>query len=594
MALTDVTIFDPIETWFIDKDDGTVIHFFSGGGAFDSLSGTRCPPPAFLFEQNINTGDCDGFDRGPDTSIVCPGTGTFIGPRFDIKQDEVVPPLPDDFTFQSGSISRFDDRLSLFLEEFTPSRVGESTALISLAIFDPAKTYITRYDFINVESLGTSNGSANQEFTVSGSEIKTPTRGTPIVFVGGLSGTRFSVTDDLTTAGLTAVFEYDETTGKVTFGNGTNGLIPANGEEIILKITIRNGGGVWEFVEVVEPPKSGINIGGVKSIRDKNFYVQTNIALADAGKMVEVVSVIDVVSRSSFLPAVPNPSGLLTRIEHQHDFAYGGSMTASGGEIILFGTSATAFTLQTGPSTTQVTFEVDTSTVYPNISASVPGVDGQAVAIPGGSVTPNISFAASFIRSGIITTPKNYISNLQISPLASILEIQTFREGVGNTVDPSYFIDFTIAQLPSLGAGARGISTDRVVRLIEIGDPDTSAHPNSPNYERLFGPPGNAGDPIVTVGTFDDPVTTGVFNANPPVNTIVFGSPSQIIIGNGKYRQRVVGDSSRRLDFVKIKYECRQSAVAAAEANHIRGASLPDFVCTFTFTTGAATVLPDI
>ncbi|KKM92998.1 hypothetical protein LCGC14_1212790, partial [marine sediment metagenome] len=259
--------------WFIDRDDGTVIHLFASG--FVAAGGNTCPIAHVAFEQNVTLGECDLFDDGGfETVPLAPGCpiGSVRKNRLEFKD-----PLPDDFAFASGSISRFDDRLSMFLEEWTPSRVGEPTILAGQQLL-PMRTFITRYDFVNKEVLGISDGSATQIFALSGNDILTPTKGTPIIFV---DGGRWTLTDDLQSNGPNdQVFLYNPTTGDVIFGNGVNGQIPPDGDEIVLKITIRDGGGQWEFVDIIVAPKDNTNIGNVKSVEDKIFYSQSEPCMA--------------------------------------------------------------------------------------------------------------------------------------------------------------------------------------------------------------------------------------------------------------------------------------------------------------------------
>ena len=303
---------------------------------------------------------------------MCPGAGTITRGSFKLSINPATP-LPDDHSFSSGSISRLDDRLVMYVEEFTPSRVGEDTALVGIQKFDPAKTFITRYDFVNTESLGTSSGSASQTFTVSGSEILLPTKGTPIVFVGGINGAKWTVVSDLSIVNATdAVFEYNAATGTVTFGDGINGAIPPNGDEIVLRITIRNGGGQWTFIGIVEAPKDTKNIGGVKSIRDKTFYVQTGIALTDASKMTDIVATLNFVEQSSYFGSV-SPANLMSTTR-RYNLQYGGDVDATGGTIVLAFTSGTGFVKEIVPSVSSslIRLIVDTGIVYPSFKASTP------------------------------------------------------------------------------------------------------------------------------------------------------------------------------------------------------------------------------
>jgi len=552
-----------------------------GGGSFDSTTGTRCPPPDFLFEQSVELNSCDALDKGPDEEIVCPGTGTFTRGSFKLSID-LTTPLPDDHSFSSGSISRLDDRLVMYVEEFTPSRVGEDTALVGLQKFDPVKTFITRYDFVNTESLGTSNGSAAQTFSVSGSEILLPTTGTPIIFVGGIeSGARWSVTDDLSTAEATAtVFEYGATTGEVTFGDGINGAIPEDGVEIVLRITIRNGGGQWTFIDIVEAPKDTKNIGGVKSIRDKTFYVQTGIALADAGKMTAVIANLNFVEQSTYFVSVA-PANLMS-VTRRYNLQYGDDVDAAGGTIVLAFTSGTGFVEEIIPSVSLslIRLVVDTGVIYPSFKASTPPPATPLLSFP------NPVYDPESIDGGVRTSPKIYESTIGIEPIFDVQETQNFRSVQGSNLidDPFYSIFFAAGEF-----GGFPIQTDRTLRLIKIGDPSPTA-----TMTRIA--PTVDPSEVWTggTGTFDDPVQTGTFSDVGVGPTSLFGLPSQVIVENGRYSQRIIGSTTRHLDFVALEVECRQTIRDAALATHIQGTSLPNFVCAWTFEGGSITVLPNL
>ena len=204
------------DAWFIDNDDNTRIRITDGGGG------------SLFFAQTAE-----------DSLGACPlaSSGTLT----------TVDVLPSDFQADSGSVSRLGDRLSLFIEESTLSLLGGDPTIFDIPGGPRTKSVITRFDFINVETLGISGGGGDQVFQVSGNAILTPTLGTPIIFVGELDGERWTRTADLSTAStIDKVFEYDATLGKVQFGDGVSGAIPEIGKNIILRITIRDGGGKWK------------------------------------------------------------------------------------------------------------------------------------------------------------------------------------------------------------------------------------------------------------------------------------------------------------------------------------------------------------
>src|SRR3990167_460987 len=139
-----VTAQNPELPWVIDYDDNTIFNLYAANFGFQQFL-----QPV----ENI----CQTVEVWP--------TGTLT----------MIDPLPANFGYKSGSISRFSDRLSIFVEETTPARTGISTEATLYAIANdlPIGTVITRYDFINVESVGTSDGSPSQTFTLN--IIVTPT-----------------------------------------------------------------------------------------------------------------------------------------------------------------------------------------------------------------------------------------------------------------------------------------------------------------------------------------------------------------------------------------------------------------------------------
>lgn len=433
----------PLEPIFIDSDDGTLIHIYitvdpvspCGVGPFDVSH-------ALGFSQNVVPNTCSPleFATGTQTTTNCGSFSVTYYPEQFVL--EMVDPLPEDFEFLSGSISRFPDRLSLILEEWTPSRIGSSldTDTIGNKI---AKTYITRYDFINTATIGTSDGSADQSFDLSGSDVELPTKGTPTVYVGGLGAEKWTVVEDLATQSATAkVFEYDETAGEVTFGDGVNGAIPTEGSEIVLRISIRNGGGKWEFVGIIKQPQDGITLTSpIKSCRDKVLYGQTKVAIADASKITNVHTKMNVIVQKEVF-------GAAVLAEYRYwSLTLGGEVTADGGDVLTLNTSIfSTYALEQfkraegqapipcrnhdspSPVTcgsindrqTHVPLTVDTNTPYPSFAASAQALGNQLIST---FASPMQVVEMTPLRGGAITHPKKQQVEMMVFPIFEVWEV---------------------------------------------------------------------------------------------------------------------------------------------------------------------------
>ena len=544
--------------WFIDKDDGTVIHLIASG--FSVNDGKVCPFAHIAFEQNVTLGDCAIFDNGGVEIFPTPPCGS---PSAAFKNRlEFLDPLPDDFTFASGSISRFSDRLSMFLEEWTPSRIDEPTILAGQQIL-PMRTFITRYDFINIETLGTSNGTANQTFTPSGSEIKVPTRGTPIVFVGG---SRFTVTDDLATAGPgDKVFEYDEDLGEVLFGNGINGAIPASELDIVLKVTVRNGGGQWEFVKIVLSPRSeAINIGNVKAIEDKIFYSEAKIAMASQSAFISIVTDLNGVDRKVFdrVPGVDAGTPVLLSSDPTFFLVFGGEVNASGGTITSFNTSAAGYVNPLPKASDDIIFAsrtikfnrqvVDTGITYPTIKTVIAEPDDiQETAeslepFPvGDPTTAPQRYEEDFVDSGVITSPKLYDDTVSISPIVFARHLISVSGGVeGDTVFLQFRTNIPITTRPITAPGFD-------IRLIRMGH---------------------------VTGTFDDPVDVATVFGNVQAGGGNHDGGDTLVMA-GLYETAVPDALSE--EFI-ITYEGRLTDTRKAVLTNYGSTIPPDFICTWT------------
>lgn len=398
--------------WFLDRDDNTLVLLQTATSSI----------------VNPGTLQIVGVQKVDAKATPCAAIDSFF-------ELEVDPPLPSDFFFKSGSISRFADRLSLFVEEETPSRVGLSS---DVGVFGAIqRTYITRYDFINTEEIGTSTGATNQSLSVSGSEILLPTKGTPTVFVGEVNvGNKWSVTDDLSTAEATdRVFEYDETTGTVTFGDGINGAIPATGQTITLRISIRDGGGFWSFAGIIVDPKAETHIGLVKAVRDKILYAQTKIAAADVSTVTQVKSTMNVITQKRII------DGHEVKEIRIWSLALGGEVTTEGNAIVKNCSVGQSFIL---PKTPRDEGEVACRDHRGNVVTcgsaldraehitltDVDGYPDMKMTSPSGGSSLVESFddplqvvEVTPVQGGVITSPKLYSVDVTVFPIFEIWEI---------------------------------------------------------------------------------------------------------------------------------------------------------------------------
>lgn len=593
--------------WFTDFDDGTLIFLLSGGVG-----------STFRFFQNTDPETC--------------GVPTDVSDR---KEAPVTPTLPGDFQMSSGAFSRFDDRISLFIEELTPSRISnDDTHSIN-------KNYITRYDFKNVESVGTSNGAANQTFT-AGNVITLPTLGTPAIFVGGISaGTKFKLTDDLSAAAASdKVFEYDSGDGKITFGDGTNGAIPEDGKEIVLRISVRNGGGTWEFVEIVVAAGNGKNIGVVKSIKDKVFYSKCDIALIDASTFTNVHSKINVIEQTETLDGID-----LFTIRYW-SLTMGGEVTVTGGDVKTQNTAATGFVeklpqrVLSGPfdhdfntvpvgsifnQNNHVPLDIDTAFPYPSLKATAPTL-GQSVFAGVGNL-PIAVVEATELKSGAIAFPNRYPVEVDVYPIFEVWEIifhNTATIHAPNIDGQPCSIEFTAAPgyalfwfswpdvyfHPTFGVETPGFPAD--TRINGYGFSSTSPSSNRDVFGAIRSNRGQKKmiEMADIVGDFNNPVFTNPgpvgafpfgFNVGTDPTTVdtapfpTFGGSAgrQQVYGTGLYGTIVVGDKSQRPSEIFMKWETR-SVAENQETLDVFGASLfPNVETTWDVEEGNVVVLPD-
>lgn len=665
------------EPWFIDRDDRTLIHFFTTAGNPNLSSGKICPFPFIAFEQNLNSlfdfvvtdnNEQVGFNQKvaitsgsfivssevviipaipaftlaegktnfleintsgaiisntlqftpgntPLAEIVVSNAGipditslTDKRPWLDIKETcatltnggletidiascgnpsangakipkfrlEFTEPLPDDFNFASGSVSRFSDRLSLVLEEFTPSRVEEPAILVGQNNSLPTETFIARYDFINVEILGVSDGEQAQTFSTSGDEIKSPTKGTATIQAGSET---FTVIADILTAGPNdTVFEYDETTGDVIFGDGVNGAIPESGQKIILKITIRNGGGQWKFAGIVNSPKSAINIGNVKSVKDQIFYSQAEINMASQSGFTTVTHNINTGTLNFYNKKVADepPARILLGRHVYHRPTWGTEILAIGGTITLYKTGGAGYVNPNPKAKDPFTvglfagipfkaLEIDTSAVYPSIKATVSGLSASDVSVElsrtkqSQIVFPPLAlFQGEDILSGVITSPKEYDDTITLVNPNTVSMLFSHTADDLTTVD---YLEWSISRIlePIIAPGYE-------LRLIQMGD---------------------------KIGDFDNPVDTTsvtpvvVFNEFTGKISVLDSNGNfdsgETWVGKGRFETNVSFSLASLATRLIMKYEGRLTNERKAYLTHIGSPIPPNFICEWKF-----------
>ena len=205
-----------------------------------------------------------------------------------------------------AAISRLSDRLVMYINEVTPSLVGTSPGIITESYQRFSSMYlpklpstITKYEFINVEELGVSNGEKNQTFylgSVSSDPIILPIKGTPVIFIGALGQSKFVKVDNFIDAKDTdKVFTYSS--GTVTFGDGVHGAIPEKDSKVFIRVSVRNGGGTWVYKGIAVAPNLGelqCTGGFIKAVRTKLLYGSTKLAGA---AMYETISTHSTMTR---------------------------------------------------------------------------------------------------------------------------------------------------------------------------------------------------------------------------------------------------------------------------------------------------------
>lgn len=120
---------------------------------------------------------------------------------------------------------------------------------------------VSRYKFPKIRYLGLSDGTPDQTFNLSSFDIQLPLIAeSEIIEVDGTSWTR--VANFTASTASSTHYTINNSTGIVTFGDGTHGKIPPSGSAISAFMTLK-GGGVWKFDKVV----------GVAGLRDWYFRI---------------------------------------------------------------------------------------------------------------------------------------------------------------------------------------------------------------------------------------------------------------------------------------------------------------------------------
>lgn len=453
----------PNAAWFVDIDDGTIIHFFDLliTEPFDidilvnRFTGTRCPAPGIFFIESTTPKDINSMQDITYTDVTC-GMNENARP---IQELDLVDALPTDFAFSSGRVARFEDRISLFLEEFTPSRIEANPILVGSNIDNSVRTFITRYDFVNTEEF-TSTGQPNQVFTLV--NILTPTLGTSIVTV---NGERWTQIPDLNDAGPTdKVYEYDEDAGELEFGGGQNGAIPPDEAIIILRITIKNGGGFWQYAGIVVEPIEETNLSIIGAIEDKLLFATANIAINDIGKFEESHTILNGNRQETYFRAGVDPEELvLVSISQTFQSDFGGTFEGSGGDLI------------------EINCSTEDVLNYPSFSVSLPQEPG---------VIPPVLLSASakIVENGMV----------QFTSIGGFNQVGTIDNVPPLGLEPD-LIQFHLST-PYVG--------DRIARPILVGNVEGTF--DDPVVTGLYGPGGitqititGTGITFVTRGTTD-------------------------------------------------------------------------------------------
>ncbi len=671
-----------VGAWFLDYDDNTLIQL-------SLISGSMA------YSQKINP-----------TKTVCSPNEVGSTPTTGV---------PSDAESAAGSISRFSDRLSVFFEELTPSRMGGSPSVLSPNL-GPFKSVLTRYDFINVSTLGTSDGSPNQTYVASG--ISLPTTGTPFVFVGGLSGgekwttqvtsfvtTTITVTpvvdgtttwgyritgvnsngketiaslEGVTTTGAATLslgphisivwstipgavsyniyrttasgtpksvgkignvagnifsdtgivatgrvpsdkaFTYDAASGQVKFGDGTHGIIPQSGKELVLRISIRNGGGRWVFNSVLVNPGIAGTVGSLKSVRDKVIYAKGSISLADFAHVASVTSTINSKEQSITCPEL----GVVLETHREWSFDYGGQIVAiAGGATTINASVGFPFT----PATPQVpinghgtTIPAPGDTAHPLLNVlhgafTVSQSGSTVIAAPFGSVVESSGFG--------ISTSGDAIINVSFIPIQYVHEIQTFgflrrKAAFSSPIfegscdpnhyefvpNPQYLLYWSVwnAPLHTQSVFHNGWNS---ILLTHTGIDDLSDDdiPFSPN--NLIDGPGFVGSPTsvrpISNGRENRLISIGdiVGNYSSPVRDVAdqntsFASCTAFL--NGSFHRSVLGSTTRHPEWITMAWEGRiTDASAIAYLTYVFGLVPGPVTCIFTAIEGTPTILPD-
>jgi hypothetical protein len=299
-------------------EDGVVYAFRAHDTSFSSsVAGCVVTPPRLSINASANRAKT--WNVGVATIDTACSDSNFYDKYVEGTFQPVLP--VDTELFRYARIGYNTDHYILWVQEYAPSRLPEE--LDGEQTTQPFSGYLAKYYYYNQETLGVSQGGAGQSFLVSGDKIKTPTNGTPIVTVNGVPWTK--VTNFSASTAVSLHFTYDLAEGRVTFGNGTAGAIPPNGQSVVLRVRL-DGGGVWEFVSIARMLLGeGKVIAHTSAVRDRVYYAQADV---EGGR----VGLNDVTSKvnQKLTQNIGNQTGTLFSRGYDSNLDYGGIITYQG------------------------------------------------------------------------------------------------------------------------------------------------------------------------------------------------------------------------------------------------------------------------
>ena len=156
---------------------------------------------------------------------------------------------------QKSGGDKYDINYNLFVSELFYKRIGITPPDIDLSkLWNKLPYYIAKYSNIKSRLLGTSNGIPSQTFSI-GSKINWSLISThwndDNLFVL-VSGNKWIRVSDFVGSNATDKHYTLNSSGIVTFGDGVNGMIPANTSKIAIEINLYLSNYLkWEFEETI-------------------------------------------------------------------------------------------------------------------------------------------------------------------------------------------------------------------------------------------------------------------------------------------------------------------------------------------------------